>query len=76
MMTPLPPYGQSFMNFFGVCLTLDYDYMCSETYFTQEKSHYHPPSKIPNSSLLFAAALSQNGRMAVLQGRKDMKNAF
>ena len=37
---------------------LDYDSMCSETDFTQEKSHFHPTSSIPNSSLLFAADLS------------------
>ena len=63
--TPLPSYGQLFVNFFGVFLILDYDYMCSETYFTQEKSHFHPTSRIPNAPLLFAAALSQNGRIAV-----------
>ena len=34
--------------------------MCSETDFTQEKSHFHPTSIIPNSSFLFAVALSQN----------------
>ena len=38
--------------------------MCSETDFTQEKSHFHSTSSIPNSSLLFAAALSQNNRIA------------
>ena len=27
---------------------LDYDSMCSETDFTQEKSHFHPISRIPN----------------------------
>ena len=59
------PYGQLFVNFFGVFFILDYDSMCSETDFTQEKSHFHPTSSIPNSSLLFAAALSQNRRIAV-----------
>ena len=34
-----------------------YEYMCSETDFTQEKSDFHPTSRIPNSSLLFTAAL-------------------
>ena len=58
----LPSYGQLFMNF---CLILDYDYMCSETDFTKEKSHFYPTSRIHNSSLLFAAALSQNGQIAV-----------
>ena len=39
---PLPqPYDQLFVIFLGVCLTLDYDYMCSETDFTQEKSHFY-----------------------------------
>ena len=57
----LPSYDQLFMNF---CLILDYDYMCSETDFTKEKSHFHPTSRIPNSSLLMAAALSQNGQIA------------
>ena len=56
---PPPPLPSSFfVHFFGVCLTLDYDYMCSETDLTQEKSHFHPTTRIPNSSLLFAAALS------------------
>ena len=27
--------------------------MCSETDFTQEKGHFDPTSRIPNSSLLF-----------------------
>ena len=39
--------------------------MYTETDFTQEKGHFHSTSRIPNSSLLFAAALSQNGRIAV-----------
>ena len=57
---------QLFVNFFLVCFfILDYDSMCFETDFTQEKSHFHPTSRIPHSSLLFAAALSQNGRIAV-----------
>ena len=55
----------AFCEYFWVFLTLDYDYTCSETDFTQEKSHFHPTTRIPNSSLLFAAALSQNGRIAV-----------
>ena len=34
---PTPPtHGQLFVIFFGVHLTLEYDYMCSETDFTQE----------------------------------------
>ena len=32
-----PPYSQPFVIFFGVRLTLQYDYMCPETDFTQEK---------------------------------------
>ena len=34
---------------------LDYDYMCSETDFTQEKVNFHATTGIPNSSS--AAAL-------------------
>ena len=33
-----PPYGQLFVIFGGVLLTLYYDFMCSETDFTQEKA--------------------------------------
>ena len=33
-----------------MCLTLDYDYMYSEKDFTQEKSHFHPTSLIPDPS--------------------------
>ena len=50
---------------FGVFLTLDYDYMCSETDFTQEKKSYSSNYKNHHSSLPLAAALSQNGRIAV-----------
>ena len=46
-------------------LTLDYDYMCSETDFTQGYIHFHPTSRIPNFSLLFDAALSHDGGIAV-----------
>ena len=55
-----PPYGQLFGNFI-----LDYESICSETNFTQEKSLFHPTSNIHNSSVLFAAALSQNHRIGV-----------
>ena len=37
-------------NIFGVLLTLYYDYMCSETDFTQEEVNFHPTTGIPNSS--------------------------
>ena len=37
--------------FFGMFLTLDYDHMCSEKDFTQEKGHFHPTSRIPNLSM-------------------------
>ena len=43
----------------------NYDYMCSETDFTQDQSYFHPTFRIPNSSLVFAAALSQNVWKAV-----------
>ena len=56
----------AFVIFFRcVLLTLDYDYMCSEIDFTQKKSHFYPTTGIPNSSLLFAAILLQNGQLAV-----------
>ena len=35
---PPPPYGQLCVNFLGVFFILDYDFMCSETDFTQEKA--------------------------------------
>ena len=61
---PRPPYGQLFVIFLGVLLTLYYDYMCSEMDFTPEKSF---SSNYKNSQLLLsaAAALSQNGQIAV-----------
>ena len=34
---PHPPYGQPFAIFFCLHFILDYDYMCSETDFKQEK---------------------------------------
>ena len=43
------------MNFFGVFLTLDYDYMCSETDFTQEKKSFFalsPKSETPICSYI------------------------
>ena len=46
-----PPYDQLFVNFFDVFFILDYDFMCSETDFTQEKGHFHPTSRIPNLSM-------------------------
>ena len=62
----LPPLSRSaFCEFFGAFFILYYDSMCSETDFTQGKSHFRPTSRIPNPSLLFAAALSQNLRIAV-----------
>ena len=54
--------------------------MFSETDFTQGKSHFHPATRIPNSSLLFDAALSQNGWIAVYytveQKHKGHEKAF
>ena len=46
----LPPPGQFFVIFSGILLTWCYDYMCSETDFTQEKVNFHATSGIPNSS--------------------------
>ena len=58
------PYSQLFVIFFGVPLTLYYDYMCSEMDLTPEKSF---SSNYKNSQLFLtaAAALSQNGQIAV-----------
>ena len=42
---PAPPYGQLFV-ILRVFFTLDYEYVCPETDFTQEKSHVHPTTKI------------------------------
>ena len=49
------------VSFFGVLLTLYYDCMCSEMDFTPEKSNY----KSSQLLLTAAAALSQNGQIAV-----------
>ena len=57
--------------FWGGRLTLDYDYTCSETDFTQEKSHFH---QLIESSFT-AAALSQNGRIAVSRGVKSYETS-
>ena len=47
------PVSQSaFRDFFGVRLILDYVYSCSETDFYEKKSHFHPTTRIPKSSLL------------------------
>ena len=61
LLSPTPPYGQLIVIFFCVLLTLHYDYMCSEMDFT--RGHFH--FSILNSSLLFAAALSKNGPIAI-----------
>ena len=47
---PPPPYSHFFVSFVNVLLTLYYDYMCSETDFTQEKVNFYPTTRIPNSS--------------------------
>ena len=45
---PLPqPYDQLFVIFLGVCLTLDYDYMCSETDF-RKKEFFRKKSFLSN----------------------------
>ena len=56
--------GQADSKRFGVLFILDYDSMCSEMDFTPEKSF---SSNYKNSQLLLtaAAALSQNGQIAV-----------
>ena len=48
---PTPtPYGQLSMIFFGILLSLHFDYMCSETDFTHEKGNFYPTTGIPDSS--------------------------
>ena len=46
--SPPHSYGHFFVSFVNVLLTLYYDYMCSETDFTQEKVNSHPTTVIPN----------------------------
>ena len=53
---PTPPYGQLW-NFFWCVFILDYDSMCSEMDFTQEKSFL--------SNYNYTAALSQNSQIAL-----------
>ena len=53
---PPCPLRSAFCDFFGVGLTLEYGYMCSEADFTQDKSHFYPTTKItipPYCLLLF-----------------------
>ena len=44
---PTLAYGQFFVIFFGVFYIVDYDSICSEADFSQEKSHFHPTSRFP-----------------------------
>ena len=54
---------------------LDYDYMCSETDFTQEKSHFYPILEFP--ILLYCLLLCHKIVEQQYSGSvKDMKNAF
>ena len=41
------PIWPAFRDFFGVRLTLEYDFMCWEADFTQEKNNFHPTKKSP-----------------------------
>ena len=65
------------MIFFGVRLTLEYDYMCSETDFTQANKRIEPCGKFGLSLVLLSACCcsvtkpSNSGR-----GIKEMKNAL
>ena len=45
-----PPSLTVFVNFFCVFFILDYDSMCAETDFTQEKVNFHPTTGIPDFS--------------------------
>ena len=66
-------YGQAdrehWLDFFGVCLTLEYDYMCSETTFTQEKNAIFIQLLNPQFLLLLL-------RMIICNHKKGIKNAF
>ena len=53
-------YGQAFYLF-----TLDYDYTCSEMDFIQGKSHFHPTTRIPNSSYFVTEQQQTVNRIAV-----------
>ena len=73
---PPTPYRQFFVKtFFGVFFILDYDSMCSETDYAQEKVNFHVlESPIPP---LTAAALQIIiCRRHFDNQEKDMKNAF
>ena len=52
---PHPPCGQLCCDFFGVLLTLYYDYVCSETDFTQRKSIFMQLLESPFPPLTAAA---------------------
>ena len=49
------PYWQFCCDFFGVRLTLEYDYMCSETDFTQANKRIEPCGKFGLSLVLLTA---------------------
>ena len=61
---PPHPLRSAFCDFLCVFFILDYDSMCSERDFTQEKSHFQTTSSLPKSSLLFAAAKLSNSSIA------------
>ena len=47
-----PPLQSAFgEHIFGVFLTLDYDYVCSEKHFTQQKGHFQPTFRSPKSGI-------------------------
>ena len=54
------------MILFGVHSTLEYDYICSETYFTPEINRFYPTAKIT----IPPAACCCSGWTAVQQRRK------
>ena len=56
----LPPYSQLFVNFFWVCFfILDYDSMCSETDFPQEKVNFHATTGIPGLEIDYRSYLGR-----------------
>ena len=59
------PLTVSFLKYFIVFFCPYIMIICVLKRNLHQKSHFHPTTRIPNSSFLFAAALSLNGRIVV-----------
>ena len=75
---PPAPNSQLFVIFLGVRLALYYDYICSETYFTQEKVNFHATTGIPNSSSYYCCPPDDHlpARPNFDNHEKGMNNGF